>query len=110
MFFLSYLFFLIYYIDIIQLLNFIRIYVLHVSVLMWSILNFLLKGDMIFVTDKKDKKPDTKAEKKPPVSLEALPEGAIVIDSTKCKYLVDAFDEVSKGCKKKKPLNQSYII
>lgn len=67
---------------------------------MSSILNFLLKGEMNFVTDKKDKKPETKTEKKPPVSLEALPEGAIVIDSAKCKYLVDAFDEASKGCKK----------
>ena len=53
---------------------------------------------MNIANDKKDKKPETKVEKKPPANLEALPEGAIVIDSTRCKYIVDAFDETSKGC------------
>ena len=33
--------------------------------------------------------------------LEPLPENAVVIDHTKLKFLIDAFNESSIGCKKK---------
>jgi hypothetical protein len=46
---------------------------------------------------KENKKPDLKDKK--PATLEALPEGSIVVDHSRLKYLVDVFDETSNGCK-----------
>lgn len=49
------------------------------------------------VQTKENKKPDAKVDKKP-VALEALPEGATVVDHSRFKYLVDVFNEASNGC------------
>ncbi len=46
---------------------------------------------------KENKKPDPKDKKV--ATLEALPEGSIVIDHNRFKYLIDVFDENSNGCK-----------
>ena len=34
-----------------------------------------------------------------PVNNEPLPEGAIQVDHTKFKYLIDPFNEASNGCR-----------
>lgn len=51
--------------------------------------------------DKKDnKKNDAKADKKGGTApQESLPEGAITVDHSRFKYLVDMFNESSNGCK-----------
>ena len=55
---------------------------------------------MIPKDDKKDnKKPDPKDKK--PAALDALPEGSIIIDHTRFKYMVDVFNEASNGCNEK---------
>ena len=51
--------------------------------------------------EKKDnKKTDAKADKKGAAGTqELLPEGAITVDHSRFKYLVDMFNETSNGCK-----------